>query len=155
MMKPIEQKIDITPAEEKLSSVQNTDTATERHTTHGLKRWVFLTLGCICVGLGALGVFVPGLPCTPLLLLASWLFYKSSRSMQQWLLHSHLGIYIREYERRGGMTLRQRLWALGLMAAMVTLSCVCFISSTTVRIIVAVAGAIGCVVVGFIVPSAK
>ncbi|MBP3425440.1 MAG: YbaN family protein [Rikenellaceae bacterium] len=152
-MKPIEQKIDT--AEVKNASTQTTNNTAKQSTTRGLKRWIFITLGCLCVGLGALGVFVPGLPCTPLLLLSSWLFYKSSLSMQQWLLDSHLGVYIREYERRGGMTLRQRLWALGLMATMVTLSCVCFISSATVRIIVAIAGAIGCVVVGFIVPSAK
>lgn len=155
-MKPIEHKIEIPTVEEQLPSpTQAANTTTERPTSRGLRRWVFLILGCICVGLGALGVFVPGLPCTPLLLLASWLFYKSSRSMQEWLLASRLGVYIREYERRGGMTLRQRLWALGLMVAMVTLSCVCFISSATIRIIVAVAGCIGCIVVGFIVPSAK
>ena len=152
-MKPIEQKIDT--AEVKNASTQTTNNTVKQPTVRGLKRWIFITLGCLCVGLGALGVFVPGLPCTPLLLLSSWLFYKSSLSMQQWLLDSHLGVYIREYERRGGMTLRQRLWALGLMTTMVTLSCVCFISSATVRIIVAIAGAIGCVVVGFIVPSAK
>ena len=127
----------------------------DRHRSRGVVRWVLVALGCLCVALGALGVFVPGLPTTPLLLLASWLFYKSSRGMQAWLLASPLGVYIREYERRQGMTTSQRVWALALMTVMVAVSCIFFIDSTVVRIIVLSAGCLGCVVVGFVVPRAK
>ena len=127
----------------------------DRHRSRGVVRWVLVALGCVCVALGALGVFVPGLPTTPLLLLASWLFYKSSRGMQAWLLASPLGVYIREYERRQGMTTSQRVWALALMTVMVAVSCIFFIDSTVVRIIVLSAGCVGCVVVGFVVPRAK
>ena len=118
-------------------------------------RWSLVVAGCLCVCLATVGVFVPGLPTTPLALLASWLFYKSSPRLRAWLLSTRLGDVIRTYERRRGMTRSQRLWALGLMTLMVTLSCVLFISSGTVRIVVAVAGLVGCVVVGFVVPSAK
>ncbi len=121
----------------------------------GVTRWIFILFGCLCVVLATIGIFMPGLPTTPLLLLASWLFYKSSPRLRERLLASRLGERIRTYERRQGMTLRQRLWALALMTTMVTLSCTVFISNTIVRIIVAVAGLIGCIVVGFVVPSAK
>jgi uncharacterized membrane protein YbaN (DUF454 family) len=131
---------------------QNTPSADRNRS---VVRWVLIALGCLCVALGAVGVFVPGLPTTPLLLLASWLFYKSSRRMQEWLLASPLGVYIREYERRQGMTLAQRVWALSLMTVMVAVSCIFFIDSAVVRIIVLSAGCVGCVVVGFVVPRAK
>lgn len=135
-----------------MNNPQNTPSADRKRS---VVRWVLIALGCLCVALGAVGVFVPGLPTTPLLLLASWLFYKSSRRMQEWLLASPLGVYIREYERRQGMTTSQRVWALALMTVMVAVSCIFFIDSTVVRVIVLSAGCVGCVVVGFVVPRAK
>lgn len=121
-----------------------------------MKRYVYIVLGLLCVGLGALGVAVPGLPTTPFLLLASWLLYRSSPRLQRWLLASWLGKYIRSYNRRGGMTLAQKIGAVGMMVAMVALSTWVFIPAGSVaRIIVPVAGAVGALTVIFAVPNAK
>ena len=121
-----------------------------------MKRIIYIVLGLICVGLGALGVVVPGLPTTPFLLLASWLFYRSSPRLQEWLLHSWLGTYIRSYRRRGVMTIAQKVGACGIMVAMVLLSTFVFIPKGSVaRIIVPIAGAIGVLTVVFVVPNAK
>jgi len=121
-----------------------------------MKRPLYLVLGLLCVILGALGVVVPGLPTTPFLLLASWLFYRSSPRLQKWLLRSWLGVYIRNYQRRGGMTVTQKMGAIGVMTTMVILSTFVFIPQGSVaRIIVLVAGAIGALTVIFLVPNAK
>ncbi len=121
-----------------------------------MKRYLYIIFGLICVTFGALGVVVPGLPTTPFLLLASWLFYRSSPKLQQWLLNSWLGKYIRSYHRRGGMTLSQKAGAVGIMVAMVLLSTFVFVPAGSVaRIIVPIAGAIGVLVVVFLVPNAK
>ncbi|MBR6550734.1 MAG: YbaN family protein [Paludibacteraceae bacterium] len=113
-----------------------------------------LAAGVLAVVLGAIGVFVPGLPTTPLVLLASWCFYRSSPRLQAWLLQSFLGKYIREYRDKGGLTTRKRIYIILLMATMVAISTIFFIKTLPIRIIVWVAGAIGCIVVGFVVPKA-
>ena len=121
-----------------------------------MKKQLFIALGLLAVGLGALGVVVPGLPTTPFLLLASWLFYRSSPRLQQWLLRSWLGKYIRGYQRRGGMTATQKAGAVGVMTVMVLLSTFVFIpAGSIVRVIVLVAGAMGALTVIFCVPNAK
>lgn len=121
-----------------------------------MKRIVYIISGLLSVGLGALGVVVPGLPTTPFLLLASWLFYRSSPRLQEWLLQSRLGTYIRSYHRHGGMTAQQKAGAVGIMVAMVLLSTFVFIPAGSVaRIIVPIAGAVGVLTVIFAVPNGK
>ena len=121
-----------------------------------MKRALFIGLGLLAVGLGVLGVVLPGLPTTPFLLLASWLFYRSSPRLQAWLLASWLGKYIRNYHRRGGMTATQKAGAIGVMTVMVLLSTFVFIpSGSSARIIVPIAGAIGALTVLLWVPNAK
>ena len=118
-------------------------------------RYLYILIGGIAVLLGIIGVVVPGLPTTPFVLLASWCFYKSSPRLQAWLLQSFLGKYIRDYKEKGGLTTRKRLYIIALMATMVSISIIFFIPNTTVDILVGVAGLIGCIVVGFVVPKAK
>lgn len=121
-----------------------------------LKRFIFALSGLVCVVLGAVGVVVPGLPTTPFLLLASWLFYRSSPHLQAWLLASWLGVYIRDYQKNGGMTATQKAKACGLMVAMIALSVFVFIpEGSKARIIVPIAGAVGLLTVIFAVPNAK
>lgn len=121
-----------------------------------MKRYIYIILGLIAVILGALGVVVPGLPTTPFLLLASWLFVRSSPRLQQWLLASWLGRYIRNYQRRGGMTISQKAGAVGIMVAMVLLSTFVFIPEGSIaRFIVPIAGGVGVLTVIFLVPNAK
>lgn len=121
-----------------------------------MKKYIYIALGLVAVALGTLGVVLPGLPTTPFLLLASWLFYRSSPRLQQWLLASWLGKYIRNYHRHGGMTATQKAGAVGVMVVMILLSTFVFIPQGSVaRIIVPIAGAIGVLTVIFAVPNAK
>lgn len=117
--------------------------------------YFFIFAGCIAVILGSIGVVVPGLPTTPLVLFASWCFYKSSPRLRNWLLQSFLGKYIKDYTRQGGLTTKKRIYIILLMATMVTISTVFFIENMIVRIVVWAAGLVGCIVVGFVVPKAK
>ena len=125
------------------------------HNQRSALSYLYILIGGIAVLLGIIGVVVPGLPTTPFVLLASWCFYKSSPRLQAWLLQSFLGKYIRDYKEKGGLTTRKRVYIIALMATMVSMSIIFFIPNTTVDIIVGVAGLIGCIVVGFVVPKAK
>ena len=122
---------------------------------HQFKKYLFIVLGSLCVALGAIGVVVPGLPTTPFLLLASWLFYRSSEKLQKKLLASWLGKYIREYENNRGLSIRGKISAIAMMLIMCSISTIFFIPSNVVKIIVICAGIIGALVVGFVVPTAK
>ena len=120
-----------------------------------MKRSLYITLGLTCAVLGAIGVVLPGLPTTPLILATSWFFYRSSPELQKRLLESWLGRYIRNYHKQGGMRTSTKVWAVVLMAAMVTCSVIFFIEGLVGQVAVSAAGLVGCLVVVFKVPNAK
>lgn len=73
-------------------------------------------LGLLCVLLGVLGIFLPLLPTTPFLLLAAFLFSKSSERLHHWLITNRwFGEYIRNYREGRGMYLRHKVMAIFLL----------------------------------------
>ncbi|NTW24094.1 MAG: DUF454 domain-containing protein [Lentimicrobium sp.] len=72
--------------------------------------------GVIAALLGFTGIFIPLLPTTPFLLLASWCFVRSSDRMNSLLLHNrYLGPYISNYKSGKGITLRNKAYSLGFL----------------------------------------
>ncbi|MCG5478527.1 YbaN family protein [Sinorhizobium alkalisoli] len=79
-------------------------------------RAILLGLGWAMVGLGIAGIFLPLLPTTPFLLLAAWLFSRSSPRLEQWLFnHPMFGRPLRDWRESGAISGRAKLSAIALM----------------------------------------
>ncbi|CUI05390.1 DUF454 family protein [Massilia sp. CCM 8695] len=76
------------------------------------------TIGCLAVLLGILGIFLPLLPTTPFLLLASACFARGSTRMHAWLLGNKVfGKYLSDFEQGRGIPRRAKITILVLMWA--------------------------------------
>lgn len=83
-------------------------------------RWLWLAAGWLALGLGTVGIFLPVLPTTPLVLLAAWCFSKGSETMHRWLLeHPHFGPVVRDWEEHGVISLRAKLLSTSIMVPLV------------------------------------
>lgn len=71
---------------------------------------IYLLLAFICTGLGAIGVILPVLPTTPLLLLAAFFFAKGSTKFHKWFTETSLyQNHLHEFVETRSMTLRTKL----------------------------------------------
>lgn len=81
-----------------------------------MKRRLFLAGGIVAVGLGIAGLALPVLPTTPFLLLAAWLFARSSPERYARLLsHRLLGPHVRDWVERRGLRRRAKVQAIVLL----------------------------------------
>ena len=81
-------------------------------------KFFYLLLGTLSLVVGIIGIFLPVLPTTPLLLLAAWCYYRGSRRMYHWLMsHPHLGAYLRSFTERKVIPLHAKVVTLTLLWA--------------------------------------
>lgn len=77
-----------------------------------------LTLGWMFVGLALAGAVLPLLPTTPFLLLASFLFLRSSPRCHAWLLQNRLfGPFLRDWERHHAVRPAVKWLAIAMVVA--------------------------------------
>jgi uncharacterized membrane protein YbaN (DUF454 family) len=88
------------------------------------RRWAFAGIGVASVGLGWLGVFVPGLPTTIFLIIASYCFARSCPWLEDRLLRIPLfAPYMKVLDEGRGMSKKAATNALLSMWSCVSLSC--------------------------------
>lgn len=75
-------------------------------------------VGGLAVVLAVLGIFLPLLPTTPFLLLASACFARGSERLHRWLLtHGVFGEYLGNFEEGRGLPARAKVLALTMMCS--------------------------------------
>ena len=87
-----------------------------------MKRTILISLGWLCVGLGFVGVFVPGIPTTIFLIIALWAFTKSSEKLRHWLLnHKRFGPILSNWQKHQVVPRRAKILMVVLMSVAVIL----------------------------------
>ena len=75
-----------------------------------MKRILYIILGCIGVGLGAVGAVVPMLPAFPFLMLAAFCFARSSEKLDRWFKGTKLyKDNLEDYLAGKGMTVKTKV----------------------------------------------
>jgi len=73
-------------------------------------RYAYLVGGILLVAIGVIGIFLPVLPTTIFLILASACFVKSSPKANEWLRnHKILGVYLKNYQDKSGLTIKSKV----------------------------------------------
>lgn len=129
-----------------------TDPASQK-ASHALARPAWLVSGLLLVGLGGLGVVVPGLPTTIFFIGAAACFARSSPRLEQWVLDlPHIGPMVRDYRSGLGMPRKAKIAAIVTIALAVTLSAL-LIPSWLVRGIAIGTAIVGMVYIALRVPT--
>ena len=87
-----------------------------------MKRMILISLGWLCVSLGFIGIFVPGIPTTIFLIIALWAFTKSSEKLRHWLLnHKRFGPILNNWQEHKVVPRKAKILMVILMSLAVVL----------------------------------
>lgn len=75
-----------------------------------MKKILYVLLGCVGVGLGALGAVLPMLPAFPFLMLAAFCFARSSEKLDRWFKETRLyKENLEDFVAGKGMTMKTKV----------------------------------------------
>lgn len=75
-----------------------------------LKKFFYMIVGCVGLGIGAVGAVVPMLPAFPFLLLAAFCFARSSEKLHSWFINTRLyKENLEDYVAGKGMTRKTKI----------------------------------------------
>lgn len=113
-----------------------------------------MVAGLISVGIGAVGIVIPGLPTTVFFIMAAWCFSRSSERLERWVLElPRIGPLVRDYRSGLGMPRKAKVFAIASMVLACGLSAGLLIDPIAVRLLVVAVGAVGVWWVGWHVPT--
>ena len=88
-------------------------------------RYIYLSVGFIFLVVAFIGIVVPGIPTTPLVLVAAWAFARSSKRFELWLLqHRIFGPLITDWRSNGSIRRANKIKA--VVAIVITFSVTMF-----------------------------
>ncbi len=88
-----------------------------------IRKVALIIAGSICLALGAVGVFVPVLPTTPFVLLAAFLYSRSSSRLNSWLASTSIfRAYVEPFKQSGGISMQRKLRIVSVSFAVMAIS---------------------------------
>ena len=98
-----------------------------------MRNFIFIALGCLSVLLGTIGIFLPLLPTTVFLILASYFFIKGSPKLNQKLLkNKYFGPYIVNYREHRAMPLKSKITAIVMLWCSICFS-IFYVDNTAIQ----------------------
>ncbi len=102
-------------------------------------RFWYLIFGCIFVGIGVLGIFLPLLPTAIFLIMASACFMKSSPKAAAWLKNNRwIGGYVRNHIDKTGLTITSKVTHIVILWVSIGLSAYFVAENNVIRILLLV-----------------
>jgi hypothetical protein len=87
----------------------------------GISRLLWLALGFLFAAIGTVGIVIPGLPTTPLMILAAACFAKSSQRFYDWVINNRMfGQHVKNYREGNGIPKKSKPMILGTMWIFIT-----------------------------------
>lgn len=98
-------------------------------------RYIWIVIGFLCLGLGALGVFVPLLPTVVFWIIAAFAFSKSSVHLHEWMMtHPQIGPPLIDWYEKGAISNQGKKTATIAICLTVFISCLLGISMAILSI---------------------
>jgi uncharacterized membrane protein YbaN (DUF454 family) len=83
-----------------------------------MKRYLWLALGLLSLGMAYIGIVVPGIPFSIFLVFSAYCFSKSSRRMHQWLYnHKHFGPFLTNWAEHKVFPMKMKYMMLAMMSS--------------------------------------
>ena len=109
-----------------------------------LVRAGWVVVGCSSVGVGTIGIIVPGLPTTVFFIVAAYSFSRSNPRLERWVLERPgVGPMVSDYRAGLGMPRRAKVMAISMIVVMCGVSALLGVDRLAIRVAIAAAGAIG------------
>lgn len=101
-----------------------------------VKRTLFVLVGTFFLAIGFVGIIIPVLPTTPLLLLAAACYLRGSERLHRWMIENRIfGEFIRDYTEGRGIKPRQKVITLAFLWMTISFSALYLIENLLVRIL--------------------
>jgi uncharacterized protein len=100
-----------------------------------IKNMLYVSLGFLFLGLGIVGIILPLIPTTPLLLLASYFFVKGSKKFERWFKGTSIyKNHLEEFIKKKSMTRKKKIMINLFADAMIAVAFI-MADSTIVRVV--------------------
>ena len=87
-----------------------------------LKKFLYFTLGCLCIAMAYIGVVTPGIPYSPFVVAAAFCFARSSERAHRWIMtHKIFGPFLTNWSEKRVFPQKMKYLMIGMMSLSLTL----------------------------------